>query len=435
MTPELVGIIGIAALLVLLALRMSVGLSMLLVGLVGYCYLTNVQAGLTKLGVDPYATASSYSLSVVPVFILMGMFLSYGGLGRDLYEAVDAWLGHLRGGMAMATIGACAAFAAVSGSTTATAATMATVALPEMRRHKYKDSLAAACVAAGGTLGILIPPSVILVLYGILTLEPIGKLLIAGILPGLLQTFLFALAIYLQVRWNPDLAPLRPQVASFRERLRSLRVVWPVLALFLLVMGGIYLGVFTPTEAGGVGAFGALIFALIAGHLRWRGFVDALDQTARTTAMIFLIVIGAIVFGHFLAITKIPMELTDYIAALGISRYLILAAILFLYLVLGCFMEGIAILVLTIPIIYPVIINLGFSGIWFGVVMVIMLNIGLVTPPVGLNVYITAGVARDIPLEVIFRGVIPLWLAMIACAAILVAFPQIATFLPGLMTK
>ena len=435
MSPELVGIIGIAALLVLLALRMSVGLSMLLVGLVGYCYLTNVQAGLTKLGVDPYATASSYSLSVVPVFILMGMFLSYGGLGRDLYEAVDAWLGHLRGGMAMATIGACAAFAAVSGSTTATAATMATVALPEMRRHRYKDSLAAACVAAGGTLGILIPPSVILVLYGILTLEPIGKLLIAGILPGLLQAFLFMLAIYLQVRRNPGLAPLRPQTASFRERMRSLRVVWPVLALFLLVMGGIYLGVFTPTEAGGVGAFGALIFALIAGHLRWRSFVDALDQTARTTAMIFLIVIGAIVFGHFLAITKIPMELTNYIAALGVSRYLILAAILLLYLALGCFMEGIAILVLTMPIIYPVIINLGFSGVWFGVIMVIMLNIGLVTPPVGLNVYITAGAVRDIPLEVIFRGVIPLWLAMIACAALLVAFPQIATFLPSFMGK
>lgn len=432
MSPELVGIIGIAVLLVLFAFQMQVGLSMLLVGFLGYCYLTTTQAGLTKLGIDPYATASFYGLSVIPLFILMGMFLSYGGLGRNLYQAVDAWMGHLRGGMAIATIGACAAFSAISGSTTATAATMGTVALPEMKRYNYKDSLATACVAAGGTLGILIPPSVILILYGILTEERIGQLLIAGILPGLLQAVLFMVTIYLQVKRNPSLAPLRPE-AAFREKLASLKVVWPVLALFLLVMGGIYLGVFTPTEAGAVGAFGALIFSLATRHFSWKNLVDSLDQAARTTAMIFLIVIGATVFGHFLAVTKIPFELSGFIAGLGVSRYVVMAIILFLLMALGCFMEGIAILVLSMPILYPLVTGLGFDGIWFGIIMVIMLNIGLVTPPVGINVYITAGVAKDVPLMTIFRGVIPLWIAMIVCAALLVAFPQIATFLPSLM--
>lgn len=432
MSPELVGIIGTLLLLVLFAFRMSVGLSMLLVGFLGYSYLVSTQAGLSKLGVDPFATASFYSLSVIPLFVLMGMFLSYGGLGRDLYRAVDTWMGHLRGGLAMATIGACAAFSAVSGSTTATAATMATVALPEMKRYNYKDSLATACVAAGGTLGILIPPSVILILYGILTEERIGQLLIAGILPGILQAALFMVTIYLQVRLNPSLAPLRPE-AAFKDKLTSLTKVWPVLIIFVLAMGGIYFGVFTPTEAGAVGAFGAFIISLATGRFSRSTLVGSLDQAARTTAMIFLIVIGATVFGHFLAVTKIPFGLSDFIAGLGVSRYIVMALILFLLFVLGTFMEGIAILVLSMPILYPLVMDLGFSGIWFGVIMVVMLNIGLVTPPVGINVYITGGVAKDVPLETIFRGVIPLWLAMIVCAALLVAFPQIATFLPSLM--
>ena len=432
MSPELVGIMGIVLLLLLFAFRMPIGISMLLVGFLGYTYLVSAQAGLSKLGVDPFSTASFYSLSVIPLFVLMGMFLSYGGLGRDLYRAVDTWMGHLRGGLAMATIGACAAFSAVSGSTTATAATMATVALPEMKRYNYKDSLATACVAAGGTLGILIPPSVILILYGILTEERIGQLLIAGILPGILQAALFMVTIYLQVRLNPSLAPLRPE-AAFKDKLTSLTKVWPVLIIFVLAMGGIYFGVFTPTEAGAVGAFGAFIISLATGRFSRSTLVGSLDQAARTTAMIFLIVIGATVFGHFLAVTKIPFGLSDFIAGLGVSRYIVMALILFLLFVLGTFMEGIAILVLSMPILYPLVMDLGFSGIWFGVIMVVMLNIGLVTPPVGINVYITGGVAKDVPLETIFRGVIPLWLAMIVCAILLVAFPQIATFLPSLM--
>lgn len=432
MSPELVGIMGIVLLLLLFAFRMSIGLSMLLVGFLGYIYLVGTQAGLSKLGVDPFATASFYSLSVIPLFVLMGMFLSYAGLGRDLYKAVDAWMGHLPGGLALATIGACAAFSAVSGSTTATAATMGTVALPEMKRYKYKDSLATACVAAGGTLGILIPPSVILILYGILTEERIGHLLIAGILPGILQALLFMVTIYGLVKSRPSLAPIRPK-AALKEKLNSLRNVWPVLMIFIIAIGGIYFGVFTPTEAGGVGAFGAFIIALAMRRFSRKTLVSSLDHAARTTAMIFLIVIGATVFAHFLAVTKIPFGLSDFIAGMGISRYLVMALILFLLLILGTFMEGIAILVLTMPILYPLVIDLGFDGIWFGVIMIVMLNIGLVTPPVGVNVYVTAGVAKDVPLTTIFRGVIPLWLAMIVCAVLLVAFPQIATFLPGLM--
>lgn len=434
MSPELVGVIGIAVLLVLFALRMSVGLSMLIVGFLGFAYLVTTQAGLAILGVTPYLTASAYALSVVPLFILMGTFLFYGGLGRDLYQAMDAWVRHLRGGMAMATIGGCAAFACVSGSTTATAATMAAVALPEMKRYGYKDSLATACVAAGGTLGILIPPSSILIIYGVLTFESIGRLLIAGILPGILLTTLFIGAIYLQVRRNPDLAPLRPGVA-FRDKLLSVKKVWPVLVIFLVVMGGIYFGVFTPTEGGGVGAFGAFTVSLVMRRLNWGSLIGALDQAARTTAMIFLILIGATVFGRFLAVTGIPFELSAFVAGLGVSRYIVLAMILILLTVFGCFMPGMAMLVLTVPILHPVIIDMGFCGVWFGVIMVLVLNIGLVTPPVGLNVYITGGVAKDVPLETIFRGVIPFWLAMIVCVALLVAFPQIATFLPGLMVN
>ncbi len=432
MSPEQVGILGIVLLLILFVLRMQVGLSMLIVGFLGYTYLTNTTASQSMLGIVPYATAGTYSLSVIPLFVLMGMFLSYSGLGSDVFKVVDAWMRHLRGGMAMATIGTCAAFAAVSGSATATAATIGAVALPEMKRYGYNSSLATACVAAGGTLGILIPPSSILILYGILVEQSIGKLLIAGILPGILQAVLFMITIYIVVKHNPGLAPIQPEV-SFREKMVSLKPVWPVLVIFLMVMGGIYLGVFTPTEAAASGAFIALIISIISRRFSWRVMTDSLDQSARTTAMLFLILIGAIAFSRFLAVTRIPFELSAFIAGLGVSRYVVMGAILLVMIILGCFIEGISLMVLTIPILYPLIVQLGFDPIWFGVLMVVMLNIGMVTPPVGINVYVTAGVAKDVPLMTIFRGVIPLWIAMIACAILLIAFPQIATFLPSLM--
>lgn len=432
MSPEVTGIIGVILLLVLFFLKMQIGLSMLIIGFLGYAYLINTKAGLAVIGQVPYSTASMYSLSVIPMFIVMGMFLSYGGLGRDLFKAVDTWLRHLPGGMAIATIGACAAFAAVSGSATATAATLGTIALPEMKRYKYDDALATAVVAAGGTLGILIPPSTILILYGLLTELSVGKLLMAGLLPGILQAILFGITVYIQVKRDPKKATIAPP-APFRERIVSLQVIWPVLAIFLLVMGGIYFGFFTPTEAASAGAFIALIFSLATRRFKKSDLLQSLDQAARTTAMLFLILIGAITFGRFLAVTNIPAELSGFIAGLQISRYLIILMVLFIIVVLGCFIEGISLMVLTIPILYPLIISLGFDGIWFGVLMVVMLNIGMVTPPVGMNVYVTAGVAKDVPLMTIFRGVTPFWIAMIVCALILIAAPQIATFLPSLM--
>lgn len=432
MSPELTGIVAVALLLVLFLLRMQIGISMLLVGYLGYSYLVNPSAGLSVLGMVPYSTASFYGFSVMPMFILMGMLLSYSGLGKDVFQAVDVWLRHLRGGMAMATIGACAAFAAVSGSATATAATIGGVALPEMRRYGYSDSLATACVAVGGTLGILIPPSTVLILYGILVELPIGQLLIAGILPGLLLAALLMLAIYIQVRRNPQLAPTQAEMA-FRQKIASLRPVWPVILIFLLVMGGIYMGWFTPTEAAAGGAFIALVYSMIARRLTRKVLSQSLDQTARTTAMLFLILIGAVVFSRFLAVTRIPFELSEVVAGLAVSRYVVMVLILFVLLILGTFVEGLSLMVLTIPILYPLVTGLGFDGIWFGVVLVVMLNIGMVTPPVGMNVYVTAAVAKDVPLMVIFRGVIPLWFAMIACVILLVVFPQIVTFLPNLM--
>jgi tripartite ATP-independent transporter DctM subunit len=431
-SPEDVGLIGVILLLVLFTINMPVGFCMLIVGFAGYTYLTNTNAGLSMLGIVPYATAGMYSLSVIPLFVMMGMFLSYAGLGRDLFKSVDAWMGHLRGGMAIATIGTCAAFAAVNGSATATAATIGAVALPEMKRYGYEDGLATACVAAGGTLGILIPPSSILVLYGILTEKSIGKLLVAGFLPGILQAILFMITVYILVRRNPKLAPVQPE-ASFKEKVTSLKVVWPVLVVFIMVMGGIYLGVFTPTEAAASGAFIAMLICIVSKRFSWKVLSGSLDQSARTTAMLFLILIGAIAFSRFLAVTRIPFGLSAFIASLEVSRYVVMGGILALMVVLGCFIEGISLMVLTIPILYPVVTGMGFDPIWFGVLMVVMLNIGMVTPPVGMNVFVIAGVAKDVPLMLIFRGVVPFWIAMIVCAILLIAFPEIATFLPSLM--
>jgi tripartite ATP-independent transporter DctM subunit len=432
MSPELTGLVGIILLLLFFFLKMQVGLSMLVVGFLGYAYLTTRSAGLAVISQVPYSTASMYSLSVIPLFIVMGMFLSYGGLGRDLFKAVDAWMRHLPGGMAIATIGACAFFAAVCGSATATAATLGTIALPEMKRYKYHDGLATAVVAAGGTLGILIPPSTILVLYGLLTELPVGELLIAGFVPGVLMAIMFMATVFIIVKRDPSKAMVAAP-APMKEKMKSLVSIWPVGLIFIGVMGGIYFGFFTPTEAAAVGAFIALVFSVATRRFSRKNLFDSLDSSSRTTAMLFLILIGAITFGRFLAVTDIPFQLSGYMADLHVSKYIVMIMILLLMTVLGCFIEGISLMVLTLPILYPIVIALGFDGIWFGVVMVIMLNIGMVTPPVGMNVYVTAGVAKDVPLMTIFKGVTPFWIAMIVCALILIAFPQIVTFLPDLM--
>ena len=432
MSPLTAGIIGIGLLFLLFACGMPIGFVMALVGFLGYVYLGSLDAGLNIFGLTFYAGGTSYTLSVIPLFVLMGQFAAHAGLSRDIYHTVERWMGHQRGGLAMATIGACAGFAAISGSSVATAATMGTVALPEMKKYKYSEALATGTVAAGGTLGILIPPSATFVFYAILTEQSVGKLFIAGILPGIVLAALFMLTIYGHVRLNPGIAP-RGERASLREKIVALKGIWGIAVLFLLVMGGIYSGVFTPTEAAGIGAFGAFVFAMGKRQVTWENFTASLAQTAQTTAMIFIIIIGAYIFGFFLAVTRIPSELADFMAGLQVSRYVILAAVVLLYTILGMFLEGFAILVLTIPIIQPLMVNLGFDPIWFGVMVIIMMEMSLITPPVGVNVFVIKGVAKDVPMYTIFRGIWPFWVAMLVCLVILSAFPQIAMFLPNTM--
>jgi tripartite ATP-independent transporter DctM subunit len=432
MSTEMIGMIGIILLLVLFLVRVPVAVSLLLVGMGGLVVIKGWDAAFVQLGTTPFSTSSSYSLSVVPLFILMGMFLSYSGFGKDLYTAVDAWIGHVRGGLAITTIGTSALFAAISGSVNATTATMARIALPEMDQYKYDKKLSTSCVAAGGTLGILIPPSVILVLYGILTMEPIGKLLIAGLVPGILQMALFMLVIYVMVLRKPGIAPVTGK-KPFKVKVKSLNSIWPFLLIFLVSIGGIYYGFFTPTEAGGIGAFGAFLLAVLTKRLSWADFKSSLNETTRLTAMIFFILIGADIFSKFLALSRIPVAITQYVSNLDLPVMVILFFILVVYMVLGMFLEGIAIFVLTLPVVYPLITMMGFDGIWFGVIMILVMNIGLLTPPLGLSVYVISGVAKDIPIQKIFRGVMPMLLMMILCLALLIIFPQIATFLPDLM--
>jgi len=434
MEPISIGIAGILFLFLFLALRMQIGFSMALVGFLGFSVLTSFESSLSILGMEPFKTASSYGLTVIPLFILMGQFANYSGMGIEIYRTVYRWIGFLPGGLAMATIGACASFAAISGSSLATAATFGTVALPEMRRFKYDDSLATGCVAAGGTLGILIPPSTVMIIYGILTQQSIGTLFIAGILPGLLLSGVFIMTIYILTRFKPALGPAGPKFAM-RERIASLKDTWGILSLFLIVIGGLYTGWFTPTEAAGVGAFGAFLITIVKRRLTWNNLKASLTDTTKTTAMVFAILIGASIFGYFLTVSQIPERLSQWIAELGLNKYLVMWMTILLYIVLGCFMEGLAIMILTIPVIYPMVIGMGFDPIWFGIIITLVMEMSLITPPVGVNVFIISGIARDVPMYTIFRGVIPFFIAMLVTIALLVMFPQIALFLPNTMVR
>jgi C4-dicarboxylate transporter DctM subunit len=432
MSLTTIGIIGIIALVILLYSKMPVGFAMGFVGLIGFSCVVNFHAGLSLLSRDVWDAFSSYNLTVIPLFVFMGQIAFYAGISRRLYDSAYVLLGHRRGGLAMTTVGACAGFSAICGSTNATAATMATVALPEMKRHGYDMGLATGTVAAAGSLGILIPPSVIFIVYGILTEQSIGKLFAAGILPGILLCFLFLITIHLRVRKNPSLAPPGPKT-SFSEKFRSFAGVLETLMLFGLVMGGIFWGFFTPTEAAATGAFFTLLIALFRGQLSFRGFSEAVADTTKISCMIMVIVTGAMVFGHFMAITRIPFELAEYVGSLPLPRHAIMGMIILVYLVGGCFMDALAMVMLTIPIFFPVVQTLGFDPIWFGVVIVLITEMGVITPPVGVNVYVVYGVAKDVPLEKIFKGVFPMLLALLVCNIILILFPQIALFLPGLM--
>lgn len=432
MSAEWIGILGILVMFMLLAMGMYIGIAMALVGLIGLCMLVGTHAGVSILGITPIAEGSSYTLSVIPLFVLMGQFAFRSGISSDIFKSVYAWLGHLRGGLAMATIMACSGFAAICGSSLATGATMGMVAIPEMDKYKYDPRLSTGCIAAGGTLGILIPPSIGFVLYGILTEESIGKLFMAGIIPGVLLSALFLFVVYIQCRLNPKLGPRGP-ATSWKAKIKSLSGTWGMLLLFVVVIGGIYLGVFTPTEAAGIGAFGSFLFALFRKRLTLATLVECLMETGRTTAFIFLIIIGANIFSSFLGLSRIPMELADFIAGLHLPRVLILAFIILIYIALGCVMDCYAIMILTVPIIFPVIQSLQFDPIWFGVLMVIVLEIGLITPPVGLNVFVLKTAAPKVPLGTIFEGIWPFMIAAVVAISAITIFPQIATYLPSHM--
>jgi tripartite ATP-independent transporter DctM subunit len=432
MTALTIGLIGILAFLALIALRMPIAIAMALAGFAGFSFMVSPQAALNMVAKEMYSNLSSYSLSVIPMFVWMGFLAYYSGIGTKLYIFAYKLIGHYPGGLAIATQVACAVFGAICGSNTATAATMGAIALPEMKKYKYDTSLATASVAAGGVLGVLIPPSVIFIVYGMATEQSVGKLFMAGILPGILLMFLYIAAIYILTLRNPSLGPAGPK-SSWRERIDAMRGgLGEVLFVFVLSIGGLFAGWFTPTEAGAVGAAGVLGVSLVERRLSWEGFKKSLVDTTRTSAMIMFMVAGAVMFGRFMAVSRVPFELANWAGALALPAFAIMAIIIFIYLVLGCLIDALALVLLTIPIFYPVAVTtLGYDPIWFGVIIVMVVAMGVITPPVGMNVYIIKGIVPDVPLEVIFKGVWPFLIAILICIAILMAFPQIATFLPS----
>ncbi|NMB40750.1 MAG: TRAP transporter large permease [Firmicutes bacterium] len=431
MSPLHLGVLSLIFLLILVFLRMPIAMAMVVIGIAGYAFIVNPQAALVKLGTDLFDNATVYSLSVIPMFMLMGLFLASSGLGRQLFDAFNAWLGHIRGGLAIASITACAFFSAVSGSVIGTAATIGKVAAPEMLSHKYKDTLAAGCIAAGGTLGILIPPSSVLIIYGAITEESIGQLLIAGIIPGILTAFLLAFTAWLQVRMNPSLAPTGV-AASFKKRIETTKAIWPVPVIFAISMSGIYLGIFTPNEGGAVGAFLSFLYAILSRQMNWKAFNGSLQETANVTAMIFLVIIGGVLYGNFLSATRIPLIIKDFVIGMDLSPVLLATFIFLCYFVAGFFMDAMAVIVIFTNIFYPLVIAAGFDGIWFGILTILLVNIGFITPPVGAVSMVTAS-ATNIKIEQVFKGVTPFWIAMIAATFIIIFFPKIATYLPSLM--
>lgn len=427
-----ISLIGLSILFLLLFLGMPIGFGMALIGFCGAIYMISLNAGFNVLGIFPYQYSASYNFAVIPLFVLMGEIAFRSGFGRDLYSGVHKLLAGLPGSLAMATVGACAFFGAICGSSTATAATMASVALPEMKKFKYSMKLATGTIACGGTLGILIPPSIIFVIYGIMTEQSIGKLFMAGFLPGVLEAFLYMVTIYILVKIHPDWAPSAPR-AGLRERIFGLRNTWPVFALFIVVVGGIYAGIFTPTEASAVGVLGAFFIMLLRRQFTRENFIGSLLSSGRTTGMIFSILIGAMIMNYWLGISELPMRVAEFVGNLPIPPLGILGSILFIYIILGCLMDSMPMILLTTPIFYPIIVKMGFDPIWFGVLVVRVVEIGLITPPIGLNVFIIRGIAQDISTFEIFRGVLPFFVADLLCVFLLVAFPQLSLFLPSLM--
>src|SRR3954466_11425846 len=432
MSTDAVAILGFVSLFILMLLRVPVGMAMGLVGVTGFSYLVNGDAALKIIGHTSMRTVTDYTFGVIPMFLLMGAFVSNSGMSRELFRAANAFLGHFKGGLGIATIAACAGFAAISGSSVATAATFSTVAYPEMRRFNYPQSFATGVIAAGGTLGAMLPPSTVLAVYGIITEQDIGKLFVAGILPGLLAACMYIATITILGFARPGFLPAAP-AHSWGERLGALRDIWAPLLLFVFVIGGLYGGLFTPTEAGGMGAGGAFVLGVLRGRLSRADIRHSLLQATRTAAAVFTVLIGALLFGYFLTVTQTPQKVTEFLTGLGIGRYGVLALIMVMYLVLGCLMDAMAMIILTVPIIFPVIVALGFDPIWFGVIIVMTVELGLIHPPVGMIVFVIKSVVKDVSFSTIFRGVIPFVVTDIIRLIILIAFPIIALWLASRM--
>ena len=423
-------IVGIVVQLILMALGMNIGLAMMVVGFVGYGLVMNWKAAFGLLQTVPYTQAASYTMTVVPLFIMMGNFAFASGMSANLYDMANKWIGRLPGGLACATVAACACFGAICGSTNATTATMSVVAIPEMRRFGYDDSLATGCVAVGGGLGIMIPPSSCLIVYGIMSELSIGRLFAAGILPGIVLAILIIGVIVLQVKMKPSLAP-KGEKFTWKERWMSIAKCWDVLILFIGVFAAMFTGFFTINEAAAAGAMLALIIMACKRMLNWKSFSKVMWDSVKTTSMTYLIVIGAMVFSGFLSITQLPMKLAATIEGLDVSRYLILAVIVLIYLVMGCFMDALPMIMLTVPIFLPIIEGLGFDGIWFGVMIIIVMMMGLITPPVGMNCYVLSGIIKDVSLGTIFRGAVPYVIALLIGAVIITIWPDLALVIPN----
>ncbi|MBW1680201.1 MAG: TRAP transporter large permease [Deltaproteobacteria bacterium] len=436
MNPTVIGIIGILVMILVFLSRMPVAYVMAMIGFAGFSIMISPQGGLALLSRNIYEVFSSYGLTTIPLFVLMGQLAFNAGISTRLYDTGYKYLGSTRGGLAMATVTACTAFGAVCGSSPATAATMATVGLPEMKRYNYADELATGSVASGGGLGMIMPPSVVLIVYGVLTEQSIGALFVAGIFPAILVTILFILSIYLICTRRPELGP-RGESFPWKERLKSLLGMGETLLVFLLVMGGLFVGLFTPTEAAAVGAFGVLAVSVARRNLSWEGFVKSLYETLGTSCMVMMLIAGAVLFGKFLAVTRIPFNIATWVGGFDLPPYLVMAVIILIYFFGGCFMDALAFVTLTVPIFYPVVMALGYDPIWFGIIIVMVTEMGVITPPVGINVYVVFGVARrvvgEIPLESIFKGILPFLLAVVVGIIILMIFPRIILFLPNLM--
>jgi len=432
MSPDVVALIGFLVLFILMLLRVPVGMAMGLVGVAGYSYIVGVGPAMKLIGQTSMRTVTDYTFGVIPMFMLMGAFVTISGVSNELFRAANSFVGHLRGGLGVATVVACGGFAAICGSSVATAATFAGVAYPEMRRYGYPQSFSTGVIAAGGTLGAMLPPSTVLAVYAIITQQDIGKLFMAGILPGLLAITMYVITIAILVKLKPGLLPAG-EFKPWKERFRGLKDVWAPLVLFAFVIGGLYGGLFTPTEAGGMGAGGAFLLGVLRGKLSRAQVREALLQATRTSAAVFTVLIGALLFGYFLTITQTPQKLTEFLTGLGLGPYGVLALIMVMYLVLGCLMDAMAMIILTVPIIFPVITGLGFDPIWFGIIIVMTVELGLIHPPVGMNVFVIKSVVKDVSFTTIFKGVIPFVVTDLIRLLILIAFPVIALYLPQRM--